>query len=209
MIKNIIFDLGNVLLLFDEDEIISHYTNNKDEKEYISKEIIRSKEWDMLDEGTITLADAINNVNERCHHKYDKLTYTFWTTWFNYQYLNKKTYNLLKYLKCCGYKIYILSNLSIPVYNHFKDLELFNIVDGKIISSLENKIKPNKDIYELLLNRYNLKAEESIFIDDREKNIEAANELNIKGRQVNIDDYKDVIDILREYVFKNKVSVEN
>lgn len=199
MIKNIIFDLGNVLLLFNEKEIISHFTNNKEESEYISKEIIRSPEWNMLDKGTISLDDAINKVNEKNNNKYRELTENFWRNYVNYQLVNENTVSILKYLKYKGYKIYILSNLSEMVYNHFKDHELFNYVDGKIISYQYKTIKPEYDIYNILLNKYNLIADECIFIDDKIENIKAANDLNIHGEVVNKDDSTDVFSILNKY----------
>ncbi len=73
--------------------------------------------------------------------------------------------------------MFCLSNMSVEFYDYLKDREVFSYFEGQIISALEHVIKPEKEIYEVLMNRYDVVPEESVFIDDLEPNIEAARQL--------------------------------
>jgi putative hydrolase of the HAD superfamily len=85
-------------------------------------------------------------------------------------------------LKTHGYKVYYLSNFSIKAYEDCQDaLDFIPFMDGGILSCREKVIKPDAEIYRILLSRYSLKAEESVFIDDTGKNVDAAEALGIHG----------------------------
>ena len=58
---------------------------------------------------------------------------------------------------------------------------LFELFDGIVVSGEEKMVKPNPEIYNLLLGRYNLNASESVFIDDRQRNVDGANQVGIQG----------------------------
>lgn len=64
MIKNIIFDFGNVLLEWNEDKVVSNYSNNKDEQEILKKVIFKSNDWLKLDDGTMNYKQAITLFKE-------------------------------------------------------------------------------------------------------------------------------------------------
>ena len=106
--------------------------------------------------------------------------------------------NLIKILKEKNYKVYLLSNTNEDATNHIKKSGLFELVDGYVLSNLEHKVKPNQGIYKTLINRYNLNPSESIFIDDRLDNCETAKTLGIDSINVNINDYNDLENKLRE-----------
>lgn len=109
----------------------------------------------------------------------------------------KDTTNYLKELKNKGYAIYILSDLSIDSYNYNKQFDFFNDVIGDVYSFEIGSTKPNKKNYETLLSKYNLIAKETIFIDDRLDNIQAANTFGIHGIQfTSLEDVKKQISIL-------------
>lgn len=69
--------------------------------------------------------------------------------------------------------------MSADFYDYLKTREVFRYFDGQVISALEHMVKPDREIYELILQRYHLKPEESLFIDDLEANVKAAQELGI------------------------------
>lgn len=73
--------------------------------------------------------------------------------------------------------------------------------DGGLFSYEEHMVKPNKEFYEKLINKYNLNKEETIFFDDKEKNIIAANEIGIKAIQ--FKNIKDIYDSIKEGSDKN------
>jgi len=89
--------------------------------------------------------------------------------------------NLLKELRELGYRTYILSNFIKETYIYIKKkYDFFSLFKGQIISGIENFIKPEKAIYELLLNRFSLIPEESLFIDDVLSFLKPAKKLGMK-----------------------------
>jgi epoxide hydrolase-like predicted phosphatase len=180
MYKNIIFDLGNVLLSFNPQEYMK--TKIKEENiEKLYKAIFQSEEWLMLDRGTIEENIAIENIISRNKDYSEDIKLVF-KDWYSILIPISETVEVLKSLKEKGYNIYYLSN-----FHHlaFKDVtnknEFFNLFDGGIVSYEEKLLKPEEEIYNLLLKRYNLKPEETIFADDTKVNVEAANKLGITG----------------------------
>lgn len=127
--------------------------------------------------------------------------------WFTECNINEKTMEIGKQLKQKGYKVYILSNMSKATFEYFsKKYEFFNIVDGEIVSAYIGIKKPNLQIFELLLEKYSLNAEECLLIDDDDTNktLEVANSIGIKGRRVNPNDSEDIIKLLLENNIKIK-----
>lgn len=203
MIKNIIFDIGNVILNFDIDNVLSQFTDSYEDRQFILENIINSPEWlqfALIDTGFITREEAIEIVKDRTNHVNDIIIEKFWNNYNNYASINCDVINLIKKLKDNNYSIYLLSNIN--AYTHqfiLNTSNLFDIVDGYVLSYQVHKVKPYKAIYEELLNKYNLIPEESLFIDDNQKNILTANELGIYGKFVIPDNYDSVINLLNEF----------
>lgn len=201
MVKNIIFDIGNVILNFDYTRVLDSYTSNKEKQKFIKKNIINSPEWlgnSLLDTGYITKEDAIKIVQDRTNHINDELIFDFWSNCNKYSYIDDNVLKLLAKLKEKGYSIYLLSNINADMYDYIKDSVLFKLVDGYILSYLEHQIKPYEAIYKTLIKRYNINPNESIFIDDNDKNIKTANKLGFIGAKVESDNYNSIIKILKE-----------
>lgn len=201
MIKNIIFDFGNIIVKFNDDEMTSYYTNDKDIKKFLVDNVINSPEWlgeGLLDLGEISLEDMANNINKRTNNIHEKEVYNFSTDFPNKLKYNGNIINTIKELRNKGYKIYLLSNTCDYVFRLFID-DLKPLFDGMVLSYKIHEIKPNKPIYEYLLNTYNLNPEECLFLDDRLANMDTANSLRIKGRKINQDDYNDIVSALIEY----------
>lgn len=201
MIKNIIFDFGNILTVFKFHEIISNYTSDPKIKDFIEKEVIHSKEWlgeGLIDRGDISLEEAIDRINSRTNYIYEKEVRDFMLGFSYHLKYNGEILSLLNKLRTDGYKLYILSNTSYEVFSRFYSV-LNPLFDGLVLSYEIHEIKPNKPIYEYLLNKYNLIPNECLFLDDNLDNINTANEMGIKGRQVNKNDYNDILEVLKEY----------
>ncbi|NVM17549.1 MAG: HAD family phosphatase [Candidatus Lokiarchaeota archaeon] len=166
MIKNIIFDLGNVLLKFQPNEFLLRFT---DDVEYIDSfvpRIFRSHVWLDLDRGTISIEDAKNNFISKYPKEKDFLT-LFFNHWMEMLTPIEENLKILKDLRDLGYRTFILSNYIKEAYEYIQNkYDLFSLFDGQIISGFEETIKPEKAIYVKLLNRYHLIPEESLFIDD-------------------------------------------
>ena len=86
-------------------------------------------------------------------------------------------------------------------YEYFKNIEFFSLCTGIVISAHEHTKKPDERVYELLLKRYNLIAEECLFIDDDDsgRNYQTANRIGIKGRKVKPNSKEDIMNLLNEF----------
>lgn len=156
-----------------------------------------------MDLGTMNNLEIANTIKEEKVvdvTDYDEVE-KFMLNWFTKCNVNFKTMEIGNRLKQKGYNIYILSNMSKATFEYFsKKYDFFTMVDGAIVSAYEGIKKPDSKIFELLLKRYSLNAEECLLIDDDDTNktIEVANSIGINGRRVNSNDSDDVIELLKE-----------
>lgn len=177
MIKNIIFDLGNVLLDFNPKEYLRNKIKDEKKVQELYEEIFLSEEWPMLDRGTISEEEAINKICTR-YNENSQLIRAAMDNW--YEMLNpiEKNVAVLKKLKDKGYNLYYLSNFHMLAFeNVTKRHDFFKFFDGGVVSYEEKLLKPEEDIYNKLVERYTLKPNESVFVDDTLKNIEKAKKM--------------------------------
>ena len=154
MIKNVIFDLGNVVLKLKWNVVLDKYSDNQEDKELLNKVIFESEEWQKLDEGTIKKQDAINIMISKLPQRLHNSCIGIMRDWQEGFVINTQILEFINTLKNNGYHTYILSNapLDVPVYLEKANLNKY--FDGKIISAEEKLAKPDKKIYELILNRF-------------------------------------------------------
>lgn len=180
MIKNVIFDLGNVLLNFNPIEYLRKKVNDEEKVQEIFKEIFLSKEWAMLDKGLITEEEAMDRICSRSNGN-DKLIRLAMDNWYEMLTPIEDMIGTLKKLKNKGYKIYYLSNFHMLAFEDVTNKnEFFQLFDGGVVSFKEKLLKPEKDIYNKLIERYKIDPKESVFIDDTEANIAGAKELGFQ-----------------------------
>ncbi len=166
MIKNIIFDLGNVLLKFKPEEFLLQFTSDKEYIKQFVPKITRSQLWLDLDRGLESLENAEIIFISTYPEEKDFIS-LFFNHWMEMLTPIEENISILLDLKESGYKTYILSNFINETLKFVKDkFDFFTLFDGQIISGEEKVIKPDKAIYETLLRRYQLIPEESLFIDD-------------------------------------------
>lgn len=196
MIKNIIFDIGNVLLNFKPNE----YLETKIEKGSIAavkEAVFDSPEWPMLDEGTITEKEAIRVISER-NAEIKELVEIAFDNWYDMLTPIENSVELLKKLKDKGYNLYYLSNFQELAYDYIiREYEFFRLFDGGVASFAEKLMKPGKDIYEKLMERYDLKPEECLFMDDTALNIDGAQNVGMNG--IVFTTAEDAMDKLKEF----------
>lgn len=179
MYKNIVFDLGNVLLSFNPREYLKNKIS-EDKIDEVYKAIFSSEEWVMLDMGTISEKDAINNIIKRNSVYRDDINLAF-KDWYEILKPIEETVEVLGALKENGYKTYYLSNFHELAFEAVtKNNKFFEIFDGGVVSYAEKIIKPEEAIYKLILDRYKLNPSETIFVDDVEANVEGASKVGIK-----------------------------
>lgn len=155
MIKNIIFDLGNVIINYDQQAIIDKFAKTNEEKEYLMRDNFKAPEWKRIDLGEINNDEAVEIINKRHNNKFAELTDEFWHNWFKVQKINEDIVDIAKTLKQKGYNIYVLSNMANATYDFFKGHDFFKLCNGIIISAQEHIKKPDERIFNILLDRYN------------------------------------------------------
>ena len=203
-IKNIIFDIGNVILHFDLEKVLPHFAKTEAERDFLIQEVVHSPEWllySLVDTGFLSRQQAIAIVEDRTNHKNDKLIEDFWYHYNEYSFIDEKVLNQLKILKEKGYSIYLLSNINEHTFISIQDSELFKIVDGYVFSYLEHQVKPYESIYLTLLERFKLQKEECLLIDDNLNNVSTAKKLGMQAEVVIPDCYHSIIEVLE----KNKI----
>ena len=156
MIKNIIFDIGNVLVTFDWEDLAREIGFTDDDIQILVERVIGDR-WDEFDRGVMPEDEALKYIQEVLPGLEDK----FATLWYRideaiavYPYVD----GWMKNLKEEGYNIYLLSNFPKSLFEKEskEKLTFLKFVDGKVISSFVKLIKPDREIYEYLLNQYNL-----------------------------------------------------
>jgi len=180
LIRNIIFDLGNVLLNFKPETFLLRYTKDEQYIQNFISKVIRNKIWFRLDRGTISL----ENAKEEFIRKYpedNSFIITFFEHWMEMLTPIQESVKILCDLKANGYNTYILSNFIEETFEIMeKKYNFFSLFDGKIISGQEKVIKPEIEIYQKLIDKYNLVPEECVFIDDIRSFLSRARKLNMK-----------------------------
>lgn len=179
MIKNIIYDLGNVLIKFSPTKFTEKYILEED-RERVFKTIFLSQEWQDLDRGVLEYEEAIDIFSEK-EPKYRKeIEYLFNSNVEECLEPIKENIEILNRHSQEGYKLYILSNFHKKAFeNVYKKWNFFEKFHGKVVSYECKLLKPEEEIYLHILKKYDLNPQETLFIDDHEPNIIAANKLGI------------------------------
>ena len=190
MIKNIILDVGGILF-DDSKENIKKIVGNDYEEIY--KVAYSGGFRDCL----LGKKEVSKLINELKNNKYyEKLKYILSKENLHISYpLLKENFDYIKSLKKLGYNLYLLTNITKDSHEYIDSvINIDEYFKGGIYSYKEAIKKPNPDIYNLLINRYNLKKDECIFFDDRQRNVDTANEFGIKSILFKtIDDIKNNI----------------
>lgn len=181
MIKNLIFDFGKVLVDYDFDAFFHKYIpdankcqefalilNNTNVQQRIDKE---EQPFDEIIKDIISQNKEFEIEINIFHNRYPEIVTGE----------VEGMRELLSQLKQDGYRLYGLSNWCSKVHQTIAQYEIFNLLEGYIISSEEKVIKPDAEIYHRLFNKFNLKPEECIFADDKYENIEGARRVGMDG----------------------------
>lgn len=178
-LQNIIFDFGGVLIDWNPKYLYENVFDTEEEMNYFLENVCRY-DWNVFQDAGRPVSEATMLLQEK-HPEYSEQISYYYGRWE--EMLGgtiDENVKLIKPLKK-RYKLFGLTNWSaetLPIaidrYSFFKDL------DGIVVSGDEKIVKPDPKIYEVLLRRYNLDAESSLFIDDNADNIETANKMGFK-----------------------------
>ncbi|HHT43728.1 MAG TPA: HAD family phosphatase [Firmicutes bacterium] len=180
-IRNVIFDLGNVLLKFNPDEYLTTLFDDAELITRVHKAVFTSPEWYMLDRGVITQDQAVRRLVRQYPDLGAAITLTF-EHWMSMLKPFSANVEVVRSLKKTGYDLYVLSNFHKAAFEYvYSRYEWFSLFDGMIISYQHQTLKPEPAIYQILLATYSLIPEQCVFIDDSLANLAAASEFGIRG----------------------------
>lgn len=200
-IDTIVFDIGDVLLRCDSEYIFGNYKmlNNKQKEEALS---LLDKEYDeySLEEILLYIDEHFPDLS---NHKDELIDLYSQIDPYDY------TYDLLNTLKDRGYKLYYLSNWTkwgIELLKMQNKLGFLDIFDDGLFSYEINMRKPDKNIYEYFIDKFDIIPDKTIFFDDKRKNIEAAKEIGMNAYEFNYEEYDYILNShksLRESVYSS------
>ena len=185
-IKNIIFDFGGVLMDWNPRYFFKDYFNDDEKMEFFLKNIA-DDDWNAeqdrgrsLAEGTEILVAKFPDWETEIRAYYNN-----WTTMLKSDI--PENVAVLRQLQSSNYELFGLTNWSAETFPYaLANYDFFEIFEGKIVVSGEEKlIKPDPKIWKVLLERYQLNSEDSVFIDDNPKNIEMAKNLGFITVHIN------------------------
>jgi len=174
--KNIVFDLGGVVVDWNPERLMQEYTGDPEMPVVLFKKGFFREFWPDYDRGTIDQAGMVKEMSRfsgRCYAE----------CWDFVEFIKHslrdipRTQRLIKELSGRGYRLFCLSNMSLEFYDYLKDREVFRYFEGRIISAQEKVIKPEKEIYQILTDRFQAYPDDTLFIDDLQENIDAARQL--------------------------------
>lgn len=197
MIKNIIFDFGGVLLDWNPRYLYKSYFNNDQEMEHFLADICNG-EWNIKQDAGRPFAEAVKELQAK-FPEYAEAIQMYDDDWEKMLKCElPESIDLLKELKSMGYGIYGLTNWSAEKIGYaFANYSFFSLFDGIVVSGVEKVVKPDRKIYEILLERYSLKPGECVFIDDNQDNVDMAKVLGINAvRFDNIGNVKEHLETL-------------
>jgi len=176
---NIVFDLGGVVFVWRPDLLIAKVFSDNRTRGMVAADLLSHPDWAELDRGCIEKEEAVSRAAARSGIAADKIR----------ELLNlvpdslvpiQETISLISRLKTAGHRLFVLSNMHHDSANHLeKTYPIWDQFEGVVFSCREKLVKPQPEIFRLLINRYHLEPKETVFIDDTRVNLTAAQSLGL------------------------------
>ena len=174
MIKTIIFDIGKVLMDYDFEAFIKKIYPNREIAEGVTSALFGDGRWDEVDRGVLSDCELrASFVNAAPQWKREIL--------YVYEHIGDGFYPMsyakdwICELKERGFQVLYLSNYSThAMASNWKVLDFLPLMDGGVFSCDAKMLKPDREIYEWICQKYNLVPSECVFFDDKKENVDAA-----------------------------------
>ena len=174
MIKNLIFDMGGVIIRFDPDFFIERLGLSPEDSKLLKREIFQSLEWAMQDRGSLTEAESAGiicgRIPQRLHSAAEDLIFC----WNRPLLPVPGMEELLSDCKKSGYRLFVLSNASARLHEYWPGIPGHQYFDDVLVSADVGLVKPETELFRLALERFQVSPGETVFIDDLPLNAEAA-----------------------------------
>ena len=182
MIKNIVFDYGNVMIRFEPSYMVGRYVSDKDDAELLARVVFDRLYWDALDDGSITDEEIIEAVKQRIPERLWAVAEKIYYNWiYNLPEVDGMNALVDHVKNVLGARVFLLSNISVYFAEHAHERHELAPFEKCIFSAAVGHVKPNADMFEYLCRECGIEPSETLFVDDSEKNIRGAEAFGIKG----------------------------
>ena len=182
MIRQVVFDMGNVLIEWDPDKIIARNGLAGDDAKLLRREVFDGMEWVTMDRGTMSqdegLAQILRRLPQELHGAAERCVRDWWKAELVHV---EGVEALIREIHALGYGLYILSNATSFLHDYYDRLPAHECFRGLVVSADEKLLKPQHEIFERFLERFKLDPAECFFIDDSPLNIDGARCAGIRG----------------------------
>lgn len=173
MIRQVIFDVGGVLLTFDPGAMVSTVTSNEADSALLCREIFSHSDWCRLDRGGGE-EEIFSSMKARLPARLHPQAEALFAHWHESLRPKREVGELAEELFQLGLPLYILSNAPFRFYRFREKIPAYDRMTGVMLSCEEGLLKPDPELFRRLLNRWHLRPEECFFIDDSPINVESA-----------------------------------
>ena len=202
MIKNIIFDIGGVIVDYKFGDYVERLGLDKKTTKVLSTQVLYTPLWDKFSKGLVSAEEFLTETKKQVP-EYAEYVDMLWKT----ENLRKmippfeRTLNLIKQLKEKGYKLFVISDMEEYTIRYLKStIEGFeDLFDDIIYSCRVGQLKKDGDVFDLAIKRFAINPEESIFIDDVQRNLDQAQKRNINTFHFT-DPKQNVIDLKKMFL---------
>ena len=201
MIKNVIFDCGQVLVHFEPEYMVAPYVQDEADKKVLKEVVFDRLYWDRLDAGDMSDEEFCEAIKTRLDKRLWATAEKIYYDWiYNIPEIDGMRELITLIRERYGASIFVLSNISKYFARHKSEIPILSLVDKCICSSECGMQKPDPRIYEYLCQECNIRAEESVFVDDRAENVESAKSIGMQGFvfSKNIAELKDYLTAILE-----------
>ena len=198
MIKNIVFDFGQVMISFDPTYMTKKYISDSRDIELVASVVFDRLYWNPLDSGDISDEEVVRLSKERLPQRLHKAVEKVYYNWiYNIPEIEGMRELVLYIKEKYRIPVYLLSNISEYFAKNSDKIPVISIFDGCILSAEHKLVKPSRQIFALLCEKFNLTPEETLFIDDSPINISGAESAGLCGYLFdgNVAKLKEYIDV--------------
>lgn len=182
MIDSVIFDFGQVLVRFDPKYMVEQYITDPSDSALLQEVVFDRLYWDKLDAGTITDEETVEEIKKRIPSRLHKVAEQIYYNWiYNIPEIEGMREVLQLANKKFNNRVFLLSNISVYFAEHSHEIPILKLLNGFVFSATAGFTKPNADIFRHICEKFDLIPQNTLFIDDSEKNIKGAESFGIKG----------------------------
>ena len=184
--KNIIFDVGDVLLDYRWQQMLMDYGLDESEAYRVGRELFDDPDglWHEYDLGVKSQEEIIQEFEQK--HPKDAEVIRWFISHGEYMHVARPAiWKLVHQLKEAGYHLYILSNYPELLFKkHTQYADFMDDMEGMVVSYMLHVGKPERIVYQTLCDRYGLNKEECLFFDDRAENVQGAIDFGMRAKRV-------------------------